>query len=211
MRPIIVFSNSSGETFEKVFLSLKETERSQVQAFFCNKDCQAQERAEKLLGKKYVYQYPKKSFEENALEQIQNDFKDEGPIVFLCGFMSLLSENFLKNLALPVVNTHPSLLPAFPGIDKKVHKESFEKVHYGGFTVHMVNAGMDEGPILFQLPVDIRKASDWSEARHLVRQKEQELLPLLLAQLMKSSITYQDTFRSSRDLLSLCNESYLTL
>jgi len=74
--------------------------------------------------------------------------------VALCGFMRLLSGDFLEQVAVPVVNVHPSLLPAFRGLNAQ--RQALESgVRVTGATVHFVDSGMDTGPILLQAPLEV--------------------------------------------------------
>ena len=75
--------------------------------------------------------------------------------IFLAGYMRILSKSFLENFMdhasghSRVVNIHPSLLPEFPGVD--AYRRAFDAgVSHGGITVHIVDEGMDTGPILAQ-------------------------------------------------------------
>ncbi len=75
-------------------------------------------------------------------------------LVVLAGFMRIVTRVFLDAFPQRVVNVHPSLLPAFPGVDAQA-----QALAYGakvtGCTVHLVDAGVDTGPILAQTPVAV--------------------------------------------------------
>jgi len=80
--------------------------------------------------------------------------EDGADLVALCGFMRLLSGDFLERVAVPVVNVHPSLLPAFRGLNAQ--RQALESgVRVTGATVHFVDSGMDSGPILLQAPLEV--------------------------------------------------------
>jgi phosphoribosylglycinamide formyltransferase-1 len=75
-------------------------------------------------------------------------------LIALCGFMRLLRASFLERAGVPVVNVHPSLLPAFRGLDAQRRAvEAGAKTT--GVTVHLVDAGMDTGPIQLQRSLEI--------------------------------------------------------
>lgn len=78
----------------------------------------------------------------------------EVELVVLAGFMRLLTPVFLDAFPMRVINVHPSLLPAFPGVDAQA-----QALAYGakvtGCTVHFVDAGVDTGPIIAQAPVPV--------------------------------------------------------
>jgi phosphoribosylglycinamide formyltransferase 1 len=97
-------------------------------------------------------------------------------LVVLAGYMQLLTPAFLSRFPHAVINVHPALLPAFPGLDA-VGQALAQGVTVFGVTVHFVDEGVDTGPILLQraleLP-DARTREDVLEPLHAV---EHELLP----------------------------------
>lgn len=96
--------------------------------------------------------------------------------VVLAGFMRVLTERFLAEFPDRVVNIHPSLLPAFPGVDAQKQAHDYG-VKVTGVTVHLVDAGTDTGPIVLQeaLPVHEGESCDGLRARLL--EMEHRLLP----------------------------------
>ena len=89
--------------------------------------------------------------ERELLRAVREDGAD---LLVLCGFMRLLSADFIQRVGVPILNVHPSLLPAFRGLHPQ--RRALEAgVPVTGATVHVVDAGMDTGPILLQasLPV----------------------------------------------------------
>jgi len=103
--------------------------------------------------------------------------------VCLAGYMRLLSPLFLEEFPLRVLNIHPSLLPAFPGLEAQ--RQAWEYgVRVSGCTVHLVDPELDHGPIVVQrqVPVDPADTAD-SLARRILAQEHQaypEALQLLL-------------------------------
>jgi phosphoribosylglycinamide formyltransferase-1 len=76
-------------------------------------------------------------------------------LVCLAGYMRLLSPWFVRRFSGRILNIHPSLLPAFPGVG--VQKTALEHgVRWSGCTVHFVDEGLDSGPIVAQQPVPVR-------------------------------------------------------
>lgn len=76
-------------------------------------------------------------------------------LVCLAGYMRLLSSAFIKEFPQRILNIHPSLLPAFPGLDAQ-YQALAHGVKVTGCTVHMVDENLDSGPILLQAPVPVR-------------------------------------------------------
>ena len=81
--------------------------------------------------------------------------KHEVDLVCLAGFMRLLSAYFVREFPLRILNIHPSLLPAFPGLDAQ-HQALEHGVKVSGCTVHFVDEFLDHGPIVVQTPVPVR-------------------------------------------------------
>ncbi len=105
--------------------------------------------------------------ERRLTEIVQEERPD---LIALCGFMRLLSAPFLDRVTAPVLNVHPSLLPAFRGLHAQ--RQAIEAgVRITGATVHYVDSGMDTGPILLQAALDVR-ADDTEESL------SERLLPL---------------------------------
>lgn len=75
-------------------------------------------------------------------------------LVCLAGYMRLLSGQFVSQFPNRILNIHPSLLPAFPGLDAQ-HQALAHGVKTTGCTVHFVDDGLDSGPILLQAPVAV--------------------------------------------------------
>jgi phosphoribosylglycinamide formyltransferase-1 len=76
-------------------------------------------------------------------------------LVCLAGFMRLLSEGFIREFPNRILNIHPSLLPAFPGLDAQ-HQALAHGVKITGCTVHFVDEDLDAGPIVIQAAVPVR-------------------------------------------------------
>jgi len=76
-------------------------------------------------------------------------------LICLAGFMRILSPEFIKKFKNKILNIHPAILPAFPGLDAQ--KRAIESgVRYSGCTVHFVDEGVDTGPILVQEIVRVK-------------------------------------------------------
>ena len=100
----------------------------------------------------------------------------EADLVVLAGYMQLLSPEFVARFHNHVINVHPALLPAFPGIDA-VQQAIDHGSKITGVTVHFVDEGMDSGPIIMQRPVPVAPSRDWDETEKAIHATEHELLP----------------------------------
>jgi len=103
-------------------------------------------------------------------------------LVVLAGFMRILKGDFLRAFSNRVVNIHPSLLPAFPGLE--AWKQALEYgVKVTGCTVHFVDQGIDSGPIIAQATVQVL-SDDTPELLHeRIQQAERRLFPACVAAL----------------------------
>ena len=81
--------------------------------------------------------------------------KSEVDLVCLAGYMRLLSGHFIREFPMKIVNIHPSLLPAFPGLDAQ-HQALEHGVKVTGCTAHFVDEGLDSGPIIQQAAVPVK-------------------------------------------------------
>ncbi|MDX1658420.1 MAG: phosphoribosylglycinamide formyltransferase [Nitriliruptorales bacterium] len=118
--------------------------------------------------------HPDRSSWEQAL--IADLQQHEPEAVVLAGFMKLVSPAFLTTWAGRVLNTHPSLLPAFKGAHAV--RDALEYgVKVTGSTVHFVDEKMDHGPIIAQRPVEIHPDDDEDSLHERIKQVEHELLP----------------------------------
>ena len=100
-------------------------------------------------------------------------------IVCLAGYMRVLTPAFIEGLARPILNVHPSLLPSFPGMHAQ--NQALEAgVRWSGATVHLVDAGLDTGPIVLQEPVRVEAADTETTLSSRILETEHRLYPCAL-------------------------------
>jgi len=97
-------------------------------------------------------------------------------LVVLAGFMELLGSDFIGRFAGRMINVHPSLLPAFPGL-RAIERAVEEGVAVTGVTVHFVDEGVDTGPIVLQEPLELSYPARIAEIEERVHGVEHRLLP----------------------------------
>jgi phosphoribosylglycinamide formyltransferase-1 len=101
-------------------------------------------------------------------------------LVVLAGYMALLDATFVARFPDRILNVHPSLLPAFPGV-RAIEQALDHGVKVFGVTVHLVDEGVDTGPIVLQRAVELPGARDLAAVRASLRPIEHELLPRAVA------------------------------
>jgi phosphoribosylglycinamide formyltransferase 1 len=97
-------------------------------------------------------------------------------LVVLAGFMELLTPAFIRRFAGRIVNVHPALLPAFPGLGA-IEQALEHGVKVAGVTVHFVDEGVDSGPILLQESFDLAYHRDIAAIEQRFHELEHRLLP----------------------------------
>jgi phosphoribosylglycinamide formyltransferase-1 len=97
-------------------------------------------------------------------------------LVVLAGYMALLTSPFLRRFPGAVMNIHPSLLPAFPGLGA-IEQALEHGVKVAGVTVHFVDEGVDSGPIVMQEAFELPYHPDIAATRQRFHEVEHRLLP----------------------------------
>ena len=97
-------------------------------------------------------------------------------LVCLAGFMRIISPYFIKEYKNKILNIHPALLPAFPGLDAQKQAMEFG-AKYSGCTVHFVDEGVDTGPIIIQEIVKISNNDTEKTLTKKILAKEHEIYP----------------------------------
>jgi phosphoribosylglycinamide formyltransferase-1 len=111
-------------------------------------------------------------------------------LVVLAGFMRVLTDAFLGAFPLRVINIHPALLPAFPGVHAQ--KQALDcGVKLAGCTVHFVDAGTDTGPIIAQAAVPVLPGDDEDSLRQRILAEEHRLLPAVVRAVASGHVTVE--------------------
>jgi phosphoribosylglycinamide formyltransferase-1 len=175
--PIAVLVSGTGTNLQALLDTVHGHEAQVVAVASSVADAPALERAATLGVPTAVF--PRKEYEDRrARDTAMADWLQErgAGLVVLAGYMELLGEAFLGRFPGATINVHPSLLPAFPGL------EAIEQaLRYGvkvfGVTVHFVDAGVDSGPVILQRAVELEDARDPQEVLAALRPLEHALLP----------------------------------
>jgi phosphoribosylglycinamide formyltransferase-1 len=101
-------------------------------------------------------------------------------LVVLAGYMAILDAGFIGRFRDRILNVHPSLLPAFPGV-RAIEQALDHGVKVFGVTVHFVDEGVDTGPIVMQRALEAPDAHDAADVHARLRPIEHDLLPRAVA------------------------------
>lgn len=115
-------------------------------------------------------------------------------LVVLAGYMQLLSEEFLARFPDRVINVHPALLPAFPGL-RPVEDALAYGVKVFGVTVHFVDGGVDSGPVILQRAVELPDAADPDSVLERLHPIEHELLPEAVRLIARGAVSFDPANR----------------
>jgi phosphoribosylglycinamide formyltransferase-1 len=97
-------------------------------------------------------------------------------LVCLAGFMRIISPGFVKKYKNRIINIHPALLPAFPGLNSQ--KQALDHgAKYSGCTVHFVDSGMDTGPVIIQAVVEIKEKDTEKLLSKKILKEEHRIYP----------------------------------
>lgn len=145
------------------------------------------ERARRLNIKAYSFEVKefgnKAAYEEALLQLLQ---EQEIDLIVLAGYMRIIGQTLLSHYSNRILNIHPSLLPSFPGLHGI--KDAYEYgVKVTGVTVHLVDDGVDTGPIIAQEPVMILPEDTLESLEEKIHQTEHRLYPKVLRDVLLQS------------------------
>ena len=106
----------------------------------------------------------------------KNGVSPKNGLVCLAGFMRIISPEFVKKYKNKIINIHPALLPAFPGLDAQKQAVEYGS-KYSGVTVHFVDAGVDSGPIILQKVVKVENNDTEETLAKRILVKEHQAYP----------------------------------
>jgi phosphoribosylglycinamide formyltransferase-1 len=104
-------------------------------------------------------------------------------LVCLAGYMRLITPAFVDAFPNAILNVHPSLLPAFPGLDAQ-HQAWAHGVKVSGATVHFVTAGLDDGPIVMQAAVPVEDGDTAETLSRRILGEEHRIYPAAIARVL---------------------------
>ncbi|MGJ9382176.1 phosphoribosylglycinamide formyltransferase [Salipaludibacillus sp. CF4.18] len=179
---IAVFASGSGSNFQSILEAVEsELVDASVELLVCDKPgALVEKRAEKAGISLYSFSpktfASKAAFEQEILAELQAKGVE---LIVLAGYMRLIGPTLLEAYGGRIVNIHPSLLPSFPGLD--AIGQAFDAgVKVSGVTIHLVDEGMDTGPIIAQEAVQINETDTKEVLQGKIQKVEHELYPKTL-------------------------------
>lgn len=189
MKKFAIFASGSGTNFQAIIDTLKEEQwPAKAAIVICDKPgAKVLERAENEGIPSFSFTpkaFPSKAaFEQTIIEQLK---LHEVEWIFLAGYMRLIGPTLLDAFRGKIVNIHPSLLPAFPGLNA-IGQAYQAGVKVAGITVHYVDEGMDTGPIIDQAAIHIEQGEDLESIEKRMHELEHTLYPKVIKSLLELS------------------------
>ncbi|MFV0560296.1 MAG: phosphoribosylglycinamide formyltransferase [Enterococcus sp.] len=180
---IALFASGNGSNFEAIVQANQQgrLHHAKICLLFCDrKNAGVHERA-KRLGIKVVCFSPKEFPSKEEYEQmILNHLAEESvEFIVLAGYMRMIGETLLDVYEGKMINIHPSLLPAFPGLHG-IDDAFAAGVSETGVTIHYIDRGMDTGPIIRQESVPIYKHDTLATLEERIHALEHQMYPQVL-------------------------------
>jgi phosphoribosylglycinamide formyltransferase-1 len=175
---IAVLASGTGTNLQAILDQLHGRDGIEVVGVASDKpEAQALERARKAGVETGVFtasDYDKRADRDLAIADWLTERRID--LVVLAGYMQLLEPEFVLRFRNRIVNVHPALLPAFPGLDA-IGQALDYGVKVTGVTVHFVDGGIDSGPVILQRAVPVRPGEDRWVLEAAIHAAEHELLP----------------------------------
>ena len=106
----------------------------------------------------------------------KNKINSRSGLICLAGFMRIISPQFVKKFRNRIMNIHPAILPAFPGLNSQKQALDYGS-KFSGCTVHFVDSGVDTGPIILQAVVTVKDSDTEDSLSKRILKKEHEIYP----------------------------------
>ncbi|MCV7382837.1 phosphoribosylglycinamide formyltransferase [Mycolicibacter longobardus] len=187
---LVVLASGTGSLLEALLAAAVGDYPARVVAVGTDRNCRAVEIARSAglpVFTVALSDYPDRAAWDLALAEATAAHTPD--LVVSAGFMKILGSHFLTRFLGRTVNTHPALLPAFPGAHAVPEALAYG-VKVTGCTVHLVDAGTDTGPVLAQEPVAVLDSDDEYTLHERIKTVERKLLVDVLAALATGGVTW---------------------
>jgi phosphoribosylglycinamide formyltransferase-1 len=187
---LVVLASGTGSLLESILAATVGDYPARVVAVGTDRDCRALEIAAAASLPSYTVRLadqPDRQAWDTAITEATAAHQPD--LVVSAGFMKILGPQFLSRFIGRVVNTHPALLPAFPGAHAVPEALAYG-VRVTGCTVHLVDAGIDTGPIVAQEAVAVLDGDDEDALHERIKVVERRLLVEVLAAMATRGVTW---------------------
>lgn len=180
---LALFASGTGTNARAIYRAWQAGQIPQIspQVLITDKDCPARHWAQETGLATYLVKprdYADRTAHEAAILQILKDQNID--LIALAGYMRLLTPLLVQAYEGRLLNIHPALLPEFPGTHA-IERAYEAGVPFSGVTVHLVDEGMDTGPILAQEKVDLLPGQSLEDFEAAIHRVEHQLYPATLA------------------------------
>ena len=187
---LVVLASGTGSLLESLLDAAVGDYPARVVAVGVDRDCRAVEIATAASLPSFkvrLADHPDRAAWDAALTEATAAHSPD--LVVSAGFMKILGPQFLSQFCGRVLNTHPALLPAFPGTHGVAEALAYG-VKVTGCTVHLVDAGTDTGPILAQQPIPVFDDDDEETLHERIKVTERRLLVDVVAAVATGGVTW---------------------
>ena len=187
---LVVLASGTGSLLESLLDAAVGDYPARVVAVGVDRDCRAVEIATAASLPSFkvrLADHPDRAAWDAALTEAAAAHSPD--LVVSAGFMKILGPQFLSQFCGRILNTHPALLPAFPGTHGVAEALAYG-VKVTGCTVHLVDAGTDTGPILAQQPIPVFDDDDEETLHERIKVTERRLLVDVVAAVATGGVTW---------------------
>jgi phosphoribosylglycinamide formyltransferase 1 len=187
---LVVLASGTGSLLESLLDAAVGDYPARVVAVGVDRDCRAVEIATAASLPTFTVRlgdHPDRDAWDAALTEAAAAHSPD--LVVSAGFMKILGQKFLSHFCGRILNTHPALLPAFPGAHGVAEALAYG-VKVTGCTVHLVDAGTDTGPILAQQPIPVLDDDDEETLHERIKVTERRLLVDVVAAVATGGVTW---------------------
>lgn len=191
MKRIAVLLSGRGSNFMAIFEAIKSgfIKGAEIAVVISDKEDAKGLKFAKENGLNALFINPKDFSDRVAydLELVRILKENSVDIVCLAGFMRIISEEFVTAFENKIINIHPSLLPSFPGLNAQ--RQALEYgVRITGCTVHFVDSKVDNGPIIIQAAVEVKKDDTVETLSERILTYEHKIYPMAVKLLVEDKI-----------------------
>ncbi len=182
---IAVLASGSGSLFQAL-IDNKETHQADIIFLIVDRECQALVRAKEanISAEVVALTSDRASWDRELADRLVEVNAD---LIVSAGFMRILGPEVLRKFEGKIINTHPALLPNFPGAHA-VKDALAAKVPVTGSTIHFVDGGIDTGQVIRQQPVEIKPEESEATLHERIKVIERELLVEVISDFVSGKI-----------------------